>query len=105
MTYIKFQPSGLLEPYVSFYYIWEMDRSLRGPLEVRGQTNKNCVLVFNYGDRYRLFSRKNQDHFLTRTFLSGFSLSPFTLQLSGRVSMLGVVFKGFQFKNLFRLPP
>ena len=106
MAYTKFQPSGILEPYIAFYYIWERDDYLMIPVNVRGQANSTCVLVFNYGDRYLFYNPVCDGIYLPKTFISGFSRSPFMLRLTGKVAMLGVVFRGMRFTRLFKkIPP
>ena len=106
MAYTKFEPSTILKPYIAFYYIWERDDYLMQPEIIMGQANSTCVLVFNYGDRYLLYNHACEGMYLPKIFLSGFSLSPFKLRLTGKISMLGVVFKGLLFSHLFRkIPP
>lgn len=104
MAYIKYKPSENLKPFVDFYYIWEKDEYLVSPLEISSTANNYCVLLFNYGDRYCLHNRNYNGEVLPNNFLAGQSVTPFRLTLYGSIKMLGVVFKGTAFQDIFSLP-
>ena len=104
MPYSKYKPSLLLKPFVDFYYIWEKDEILETPLSISSTANNYCVMLFNYGDKYCLYNRLYKGEALPKNFLSGLSTSPFRLQLFGKVNMMGIVFKGTAFQDLFHIP-
>lgn len=104
MSYLKYMPCDDLKPYVDFYYIWSRDDYIISPLTVSGQASCNCVLVFNFGDQYKLINPRCNGMFLPRSFLSGYSVSPFKLQFQGKLDMLGVAFRGTKFRHMFHLP-
>lgn len=103
MSYSKFSPSPELNPYVEFYYIWESQLHELNHLDVNSSPNYSYVLLFNYGDYYQLFNCNHNGTYLPVTFLSGPSLEKFTLKLNGKIGMLGVVFRGAAFRNLFSI--
>lgn len=103
MAYKKYKPSSELKPYVDFYYIWEKDEVLISPMEISSSANNYCVMLFNYGDHYCLYNRFYNGEFLPANFLAGQSVSPFRLELYGKVQMLGIVFKGTAFQDIFKI--
>lgn len=104
MPYKKISPSLKLKPYIEFYYIWKHDDIFKFPVEVSSPPNICSVLLFNYGDRYQLFNSKFNGTFLPKTFLAGCSTQKFKLKLQGKIGMLGVVFKGGTYRDLFKVP-
>lgn len=104
MPYNKFKPSENLEPFVDFYYIWEKEEMLLTPLDISSSANNYCVMLFNFGDQYTLYNRLYNGEVLPKNFLAGQSVSPFRLELCGKIGMLGIVFKGTAFQDLFDIP-
>lgn len=103
MRYRKYNPSSLLQPYVSDYFIWDSE-TLATPFEVNSPANCYAALVFNYETPYQLFNHKHQGIQLPQSFLSGQSSATYTLRLSGRIGMAGIIFQGSAFQNLFPTP-
>ena len=106
MNYQKINPSPSLQPYVRCYYILEHESGLGASFELESSPNPSYALVFNYGDRYQLFNSHIQGDFLPQSFLSGLSISKYTLRFQGKVGCCGVIFNGTAFRDLFDvLPP
>ncbi len=103
MRYRKYKPSSPLQPYVSDYFLWDSE-ALTTPFEITSPANCYAALVFNYETPYQLFNHKHQGSRLPQSFLSGQSSATYTLRLSGRIGMAGIIFQGAAFQNLFPTP-
>ncbi|GAB2561847.1 DUF6597 domain-containing transcriptional factor [Spirosoma areae] len=101
MRYLTHIPDPLLEPYIEKIYILEHDHYLTTPAELSSPANPYAAMVLNYGDRYRLHSSLSAGTLLPDSFLTGYSTCAYRLELTGRVSMLGVVFKGTGLRAFF----
>jgi len=105
MRYQKISPSPRLQKYVRGYYTLEHMPDLNAPFEIKSSANPTYALVFNYGDRYRLFNHTVSGETLPTCFLSGISLSNYTLKFDGSVGCCGILLQGTAFQNLFPTPP
>ena len=105
MRYLSHEPHSLLEPYIEKIYILEHDGYLTIPTEISSPANYCSAMVLNYGDRYRLHSGFTSGNLLPRYFLAGYSTRPYRIELTGRVAMLGVVFKGTGMRAFFPAIP
>ncbi|MDX1941314.1 MAG: helix-turn-helix domain-containing protein [Saprospiraceae bacterium] len=103
MRYRKYKPSLLLKPYVYDYFLWDSE-ALSVPFEITSPANCYFALIFNYETPYQLFNNIHQGSRLPQSFLSGQSSATYTLRLSGRIGMAGVIFQGSAFQNLFPVP-
>ena len=101
MRYIAHTLHPMLEPHIAKIYILEHEGSLMAPAELSSPANPCSALVLNYGDRYRLHSDFSPGTLLPPSFLAGFSSRAYRLELTGRVGMLGVVFKGVSLRSFF----
>lgn len=101
MRYLNHTPSPMLEPYIEKIYILEHDGYLTTPTELSSPANYCSAMVLNYGDRYRLYSSLQAGTMLPQSFLAGYSTRPYRIELTGRVAMLGVVFKGTGMRSFF----
>lgn len=101
MRYHTHTPHLLLKPYVDKIYILEHEGNLTAPAELSSPANPCSAMVLNYGDRYRLHSDFSAGTLLPTSFLAGFSSRAYRLELTGRVSMLGIVFRGTGLRAFF----
>jgi AraC-like DNA-binding protein len=101
MRYLTHTLNPRLEPYIEKIYILEHDGYLNAPAELSSPANPYSAMVLNYGDRYRLHSDVSAGVLLPSCFLTGYSTRAYRLELMGRVSMLGVVFKGTGLRAFF----
>ena len=99
MRYQKFQPVPELGPVVECYYIWEGEAP--DGLKVQSPPNAFSSMVFNYGDPYLAWQNSNPAVQVPRAFISGQFTSNYTLELSGRIGMAGIVLKPCSVHNIF----
>ncbi len=101
MRYLTHTLNPLLEPYIEKIYILEHEGYLTAPAELSSPANPYSAMVLNYGDRYRLHSNVSPGTLLPTSFLTGYSTRAYRLELTGRVAMLGVAFKGTGLRAFF----
>ncbi|MCY7360120.1 MAG: helix-turn-helix domain-containing protein [Rudanella sp.] len=101
MRYLIHSLNPRLEPYVEKIYILEHEGYLTAPAELSSPANPYSAMVLNYGDRYRLHSDFSAGTMLPASFLCGFSSRACRLELTGRMGMLGVVFRGIGLRSFF----
>lgn len=104
MYYRKFAPSVHLTPYVKCYFVWEKHTVLHNPLRIESPPTGFSSMVFNYGNTYRVANGKHASLWAPSMFLTGQATESYTLELSGRIGMVGVVFKPAGLSSLFGLP-
>ncbi|GAB3714942.1 helix-turn-helix domain-containing protein [Spirosoma flavus] len=104
MIYRKFDPSAHLAPYVECYYVWENAEPLAKPMLIESPPSAFASMVFNYGDTYRVANDKHQSLVAPPTFLTGQATHQYKLELTGRIGMVGIVFKPAGIASLFGLP-
>lgn len=61
-------------------------------------------MVFNYGDAYRVENGKHDAFLAPSALMTGQATQNYTLQLTGRIGMVGIVFKPAGLSSLFGLP-
>ena len=104
MYYRKFAPSVHLAPFVECYFVWEKPEVLTSPLRVESPPSGYASMVFNYGDAYRVSNGKHASLLAPAMFLTGQATQNYTLELTGRIGMVGIVFKPAGVSSLFGLP-
>jgi AraC-like DNA-binding protein len=104
MFYRKFAPVSHLAPFVECYFVWEKRDVLTQPLRIESPPTGFCSMVFNYGDAYRVGNGKHMSLLAPPAFLTGQATQSYTLELSGRIGMVGIVFKPAGLSSLFGLP-
>lgn len=104
MFYQKFIPSAHLAPFVECYFVWENQTVLTVPLRIESPPTGFVSMVFNYGDTYRVANAKHNSIQAPPAFLTGQATQNYTLDLAGRIGMVGVVFKPAGLSSLFGLP-
>lgn len=105
MIYQKIKPSPALQDYVRCYFVLESDHYLNVPFEIKSSATFSIAMIFNYGTPHLLSNDQYLAKKLPSSFISGISLSPYTLSYQGRVSMMGVIFRDTAFQDLFSIPP
>ncbi len=104
MVYRKFIPSAQLAPYVECYFVWENQTVMTTPLCIESPPTGFTSMVFNYGDTYRVSNGRHDLFQAPDSFLTGQATQNYTLNLAGRIGMVGVVFKPAGLSSLFGLP-
>ncbi len=104
MYYHNFKPSAQLASFVECYFVWENQDTATTPLRVESPPSGYASMVFNYGDAYRVSSAKYASMLVPTIFLTGQATQNYTLDLAGRIGMVGVVFKPAGLSSLFGLP-
>src|SRR5690554_235961 len=92
MFYQKFLPSIALQPYIMCYYIWDCNELMARPLEVHSPPNGFGGMVFNYGEPYSVLGKYGQWEKVPTSFVAGQFTTNYSLRLSSRPGMIGVVF-------------
>ena len=104
MYYRKFTPSIHLAPFVECYFVWENQAPLIQPLRIESPPTGFASMVFNYGDAYKVGNGKYDSLLTPSMFLTGQATQSYTLDLSNRIGMAGIVFKPAGLASLFGLP-
>ena len=104
MRYQKIKPAPHLAPFVECYFVWEKSDLLKVPLCIESPPNGFASMVFNYGDAYRVGNDKHPSLLTPPAFLTGQATQSYMLELSGRIGMVGIVFRPTGIAALFGLP-
>jgi AraC-like DNA-binding protein len=104
MLYQKFSPTKELAPFVECYFVWENDDIPEQPLIVESPPNGFCSIVFNYGDSFHMTNTKYVKLYVPQQFIAGQSIYTYSLTLTGRIGMAGIVFRPAALASIFGLP-
>ncbi len=104
MYYRKFSPAPHLSLLVECYFVWEKQDALTQPLRIESPPTGFGSMVFNYGDAYWVSNGKHASLIAPTAFLTGQATQSYRLELSGRIGMVGIVFKPTGLSSLFGLP-
>lgn len=104
MFYRKFPPSAHLKDYIECYFVWEAGESLPSPLVIESPPNGFAAMVFHYGEPYRIQTPRQANMTVPEAFIAGQSTRSYHLHLSGKIGMVGIVFKPAAVGALFDLP-
>lgn len=104
MYYRKFAPAPHLSPFVECYFAWEKQQLLTQPMQIESPPSSFASMLFNYGDTYRVENSKHSSLLAPPAFLTGQATQSYKLELSGRIGMVGIVFKPAGVASLFGLP-
>ena len=104
MTYQKFQPCHILEPFVECYYVWQSGNEPVKDLIVESPPSGFCSIVFNSGDIYFLQNKKYEKLEVPKEFVAGQAIYSYKLFLNGNIAVAGIVFKPAGLATLFELP-
>ncbi len=92
MFYKKYEPSHELKSFIHTYYLWE-DLRDENPLIIESPPSAYGGIVFNFGDQYMAGVYDHQLEITPRIFFTGQATKSYTLELFGRISMIGLVLK------------
>ncbi|AXE21223.1 AraC family transcriptional regulator [Runella rosea] len=104
MLYRKFVPPIHLRPFVECFFLWENSLLLSKSLPIESPPTGFASMVFNYGTPYRVTSQKLNGGLVPKNFLTGQATKSYQLQLSGKIGMVGIVFRPAGLNTLFGLP-
>lgn len=104
MFYRKFSPPTHLQPFVECFFVWENSKILSTALSIESPPTGFASMVFNYGTPYRVTSQKLNGGLAPKNFLTGQATKSYQLQLSGKIGMVGIVFRPAGLHTLFGLP-
>ncbi|WP_435357554.1 DUF6597 domain-containing transcriptional factor [Emticicia sp. SJ17W-69] len=104
MFYRKFQASPFLQHLIECYFVWENNTAVVQPIVVESPPNGYASMVFNYGESYQVFNEKHEGIKTPKNFISGQSTKSYQLQLTGKIGMVGIVFRPAAVNTLFGLP-
>lgn len=101
MEYRKVAPTPLLKSFVECYFIWQGEVS--ESLDVQSPPNGFNAMVFNYAAPYEAYQNNGSRVPVPKAFVSGMFTSNYHLVLSGKIGMIGVVFRPSSLHNFFGL--
>lgn len=101
MFYRKIIPSLLLQKLVECYYIWESETLLSQPITIESPPTGYISIVFNYGDFYKTASDDSDFILAPRNFIAGQATKTYKLLLTGKIGMVGIVFRPTALNTLF----
>lgn len=104
MYYRKFIPHPLLQPFVECFYIWEGKLYSFDIQTFDSPPTGFASIVFNYGDTYTVSNQQHSKLAVPPFFITGQATGRYELSLSGKIGMVGVVFKPAALATLFDLP-
>jgi len=102
MFYKKFTPPKHLQPYVECFYVWEVEA--HQPFFVESPPSAFGSMVFNYGAPYSVQNTKYNLNVVPQSFIAGQATRSYKLNLSGKIGMVGIVFRPTAMSTLFNLP-
>lgn len=103
LTYQKYCPQSLLEPFIVCYY--SLDYTSAGVKIVQSPPSGYTAMVFNLCDPYAACTAAEKDfQLLPDCILAGQQTKNYRIKLCGSVRQLGVVFKPTAMSTLFNLP-
>lgn len=92
MFYKKFNPTDGLKPFIHTYYVWE-NLNNTSSLIIESPPSAYSAFVFNLGDEYKAGIYGKRLMITPRIFLTGQATKSYSLELQGKISMVGVVLK------------
>jgi AraC-like DNA-binding protein len=98
------KPTEILKNYIKNYCIVEINELIEFLPVERVYPNGNVTLVFHYGSPSKLKKRNSIEYIESNLVICGQQSSYYDLSLSGRTSMILIVFKPHGVKSFFNLP-
>ncbi|AHM62725.1 transcriptional regulator, AraC family protein [Flammeovirgaceae bacterium 311] len=74
------------------YYIWEHQEQLAEAIQVQSPPNGLGGIVFNYGDPYHVLNDRKEWERVPYCFVAGQFTKNYSLRLSGKIGIVGIVF-------------
>ncbi|MBK8503990.1 MAG: AraC family transcriptional regulator [Saprospiraceae bacterium] len=102
MQYIKFAPSLPLKNLVECYYVWR-SKDIIEPLWIDTPPTAFTAIVFNLERPHSVFLEGDKIFDLPQCFISGQSISNYTLKIQSKIDQIGIVFKPTGLSHLFDL--
>jgi AraC-like DNA-binding protein len=99
MRYQKLPPAPTLNALVECYFAWEGDAG--EGLKVQSPPNCFTSITFNYESQYFASQNGSIPVQVPRAFVSGQFTSNYTLELRGKIGMVGIVLKPCSLFNIF----
>lgn len=99
MRYLKHYPAASLNTLVECYFSWEGDAE--EGLKVQSPPNCFTSITFNFENQYWASQNSSVPVLVPRAFVSGQFTSNYTLELKGRIGVVGVVLKPCSLFNIF----
>jgi len=98
------KPTEILKNYIKNYCIVEINELFEFLPVERVYPNGNVTLVFHYGSPSKFKKRNSIEYIESNLVICGQQSSYYDLSLSGRTSMILIVFKPHGVKSFFNLP-
>ncbi|MCK5703580.1 MAG: hypothetical protein KAI29_20625, partial [Cyclobacteriaceae bacterium] len=98
------KPTWILKKYIKNYYIVEINELIDFVPRERVYPNGNVTLVFHYGSPSKFKKRNSSEYIESSLVICGQQSSYYDLSLSGRTSMILIVFKPHGVKSFFNFP-
>ncbi len=95
------KPTGVLKKYIKNYYVVEINELIDFVPRERVYPNGNATLVFHYGSPSKFKKRNSSEYIESSLVICGQQCSYYDLSLSGRTSMILIVFKPYGVKSFF----
>src|SRR5262245_54773908 len=99
MRYQKLPPAAALSAIVECYFAWEGDAG--EGLKVQSPPNSFTSITFNYESEYFASQSGSATVQVPRAFVSGQFTSNYSLELKGKIGMVGIVLKPCSLYNIF----
>jgi AraC-like DNA-binding protein len=104
MFYSVYKPAEALRPFVSFYWILEMDSNLALSAKQRIIPNGCVELIFHFGDRLNTLFPNQKPEQQPQSLISGQTTRYYDVEQSGKTGMLSILFKPHGARMFFDLP-
>lgn len=104
MFYSVYKPTEALRPFISFYWILEMDSRLAISAKQRIIPNGSVELIFHFGERLNTLLPNQKPEQQPQSLISGQSTRFYDVEQSGKTGMLSILFKPHGARMFFDLP-
>jgi hypothetical protein len=104
MFYSVYKPTEALCPFISFYWILEMDSSQAFSAKQRIIPNGSVELIFHFGERLNTILPNQKPEQQPQSLISGQSTRFYDVEQSGKTGMLSILFRPHGARMFFDLP-
>lgn len=102
IDYIK--TTGILSKYIQNYYIVEIDSSINFLPKERVYPTGSASMVFHYGSPSKFQEKNSSEYIESNLVICGQHNKYYDLSLSGKTSMILIIFKPHGLKSFFNFP-
>lgn len=102
MIYKKYQVDEKYSKFVECLFTWE--GNVKDEKTIETPPNAFTSIVFNIGSPYRYSNHKYDKKTLPKTFVAGQSIRNYFLHISGKICMVGIVFKPTGLYHYLKIP-